>query len=110
MNNIFGAGLSLAFPKMNEKIGILGTLSFFAGMNILAWVLVFFFVPETRVKSLENLDDTFACSTGKHIRHQVFKVLPWLWQYMTLQKPGRCPEFCADREDEGVEIEDMSPR
>lgn len=48
---------------MLEKIGF-GTYIFFAGFAVLAGVFTWFFVPETRGRSLEEMDAVFGDSTA----------------------------------------------
>lgn len=39
--------------------------------------MIFLWVPETKQRTLEELDYIFAVPTRVHIHYQVFKVLPW---------------------------------
>lgn len=39
--------------------------------------MIFLWVPETKQRTLEELDYIFAVPTRVHMRYQVFKVLPW---------------------------------
>ena len=69
--NFFFAGvLSLVFPLMNSSMHPAGALGLFAAFNVIAFVLIFLFVPETAECSLEDLDYIFGVPTGKHARHQ----------------------------------------
>lgn len=54
-----------------------GVFGFYAGMNIVALIMIFFFVPETMQRTLEELDWVFAVPTGKFIRYQVTKAVPY---------------------------------
>ncbi|KAI1845763.1 hypothetical protein JX266_008128 [Neoarthrinium moseri] len=79
--NLFFAGLlSLFFPIVLSKISYPGTLGLFAGMSVLAFILVFLFVEETKQKSLEDLDFVFGVPKTQFVRFQVFKYLPWIFQ------------------------------
>jgi sugar porter (SP) family MFS transporter len=49
--------LSLFFPSMVSAMSITGTFFLFAVLGALSWLFVFKFVPETRGRSLEQLDD-----------------------------------------------------
>lgn len=42
--------------------------------------MIFLFVPETKQRTLEELDYIFAVPTRVHMHYQVFKVLPWWTQ------------------------------
>lgn len=48
-----------------------------SGMNVCAFLMIFFFVPETKQRTLEELDYVFAISSGKFIRYQTGTWLPW---------------------------------
>lgn len=39
--------------------------------------MIFLWVPETKQRTLEELDYIFAVPTRVHMHYQVFKVLPW---------------------------------
>ncbi|RYP11000.1 hypothetical protein DL764_000297 [Monosporascus ibericus] len=58
--------------------GYTGSLSLFAGLNIIAWVLCFLFVPETKGRTLEELRLIFDIPTKDHIKYRVKFVGPWL--------------------------------
>ncbi|KUI67412.1 Putative polyol transporter 1 [Cytospora mali] len=49
INNAVGSALSLTFPSLLARIGPTGAFSFYAGLNILAWVVIFLIVPETKL-------------------------------------------------------------
>jgi major inositol transporter-like SP family MFS transporter len=55
-------GVSFAFPIVVKALGITPTFFMFAVLNVLAFVFVFRFVPETNGRSLEELEEDF--STG----------------------------------------------
>nr|POF12771.1 putative polyol transporter 3 [Quercus suber] len=92
--NLFGCGvLALVVPVLTAKIGHPGLLGIFAGLNVVAFFLVFFFVRETAGAaigssvssclsvSLEELNYLFGVSTRQHIKYQVGIVVPWAWRY-----------------------------
>jgi hypothetical protein len=54
------------------------TLGLFSGFTVLAFLLVFLFVEETRKMSLEDLDFVYGVSKIKFMHYQVCKYLPWL--------------------------------
>lgn len=74
-------------PRLDLKFTTKGTLGFFASLNLVAFVLVFLFLPETRLISLEDLDKVFSRPTKIHVRHQVNKV-PWAIKTVLRKKPG----------------------
>jgi len=61
--------LSMSFPSIVAAFTITGAFGFYAGMNILAFGMIFLFVPETKQRTLEELDYIFAVPTRKFIQH-----------------------------------------
>lgn len=47
VNNAVGSALSLTFPSLLKALGPTGAFGFYAGLNMLAFVVIFFIVPET---------------------------------------------------------------
>ena len=69
--NLFFAGLlALMYPRMNSRLGSARTLGIFCALDIIAFILIFLFVPETSQCSLEDLDFRFGVLTKKHVKHQ----------------------------------------
>lgn len=93
-NNFWAAVLSLTFPSMLKAMTPTGAFGFYAGLNLVALALIFLFVPETKQKSLEELDQVFSVSTRRHAQYQLREVLPWwIKKQILFQKVGPCPEL-----------------
>lgn len=102
-NNFWAAALSLTFPRMLRAFGPPGAFGFYAGLNVVAVVLIFFFLPETSRRSLEELDYVFGVPTRVHARYQGGKVLPWwIKRYVLMQKGAVCPKLYSDGEGTAV--------
>ena len=89
--NLLGAGiLVLVFPMLMDRIGTTGSLSIFAGLNLVAFVLVYLFVPETRRRTLEELQYTFDLSTRWHVEYRAVYIrkhfVKNFWKYVTRKK------------------------
>lgn len=95
--------LSLTFPRMLEALGSPGAFGFYAGLNMAAFVMIFFLVPgtlsssslfsasspptnhsrsllsktETKQRTLEELDYVFAVPVARHASYQFHKSLPY---------------------------------
>lgn len=54
VNNLFATIVSLTFPAQLIAFGVTGAFGFYAAMNFLAFLLIFFFMPETKQRSLEG--------------------------------------------------------
>lgn len=69
-----------------------GAFGFYAGLNIVALATIFLFVPETKQRTLEELDYIFAIPTRRLISHQCGTVSSWwLNTYMLRRKARLCP-------------------
>lgn len=66
-----------------------GTLGLFSFFNIVAWVLVFLFVEETRRISLEDLDFIYAVPKSKFLKFQLKEYAPWVLKGVVLSLLGR---------------------
>ena len=99
--NLFFAGiLTIVLPAMRSGITVRGLLGFFAGMNVIAFVLVYLLVEETRRVSLEDLDAIYGRPKSEFIRYQLRKHLPWVMRRIFLfqrhaPKPERYDEYIA---------------
>ena len=91
-NNFWAAVLSLTFPSMLQAMKPAGAFGFYSGLNLVALALIFCFVPETKQKSLEELDYVFSVPTKTHAKYQLGTVLPW-WcrRYLFGKKDEVCP-------------------
>ncbi|TVY45366.1 putative metabolite transport protein [Lachnellula subtilissima] len=69
--------LTLFLPLMLTAMNTVGVFGFYAGTNVIALVMIFLWVPETKQRTLEELDYIFAVPTRTHMRYQAFTVLPW---------------------------------
>jgi len=98
--NLFFAGLlSMLYPAIRDDengLGDGGSLGFFAGLNILAFILVFFLMEETKGRSLEDLDLVFAVSKRRFMSFQVQEYLPWFIRRYILNKDESPPELYHD--------------
>ncbi|KAL4866163.1 hypothetical protein BDV12DRAFT_199483 [Aspergillus spectabilis] len=83
----WAAVLGVTFPRMIQALTPQGAFGFYAGLNVIATVMIFLWVPETKQRTLEELDYIFAVPTRTFMRYQVFQVLPWWFKrYVLFQK------------------------
>jgi sugar porter (SP) family MFS transporter len=86
-NNFFAAALSLTLPRMLRAFTSVGTFGFYAGLNFIAFWMVFLWMPETKQRTLEELDYIFAVPTRTHVKYQVGTVAPyWVRRYIFRRK------------------------
>ncbi|KAK1478476.1 hypothetical protein CCUS01_04821 [Colletotrichum cuscutae] len=102
-NNFWASVLSLTLPRMLIAMTSTGVFCFYAGLNLVALALIFLFVPETKQKSLEELDYVFGVPERTHAAYQVKTVLPWWIKRWIFQKKGaKCPALYHDENSERV--------
>jgi MFS family permease len=86
VNNSVSSALGLTFPSLLAKVTPTGAFCLYAGLNMLSFLVIFFVVPETKRRTLEELDVVFSVSTTRHAAYQTRVWLPWwfkrnvLWQ------------------------------
>ncbi|KAJ5461311.1 uncharacterized protein N7458_002863 [Penicillium daleae] len=110
-NNFWAAILSLTFPYMLRAFTPQGAFGFYAGLNLIAFVLIFLFLPETKQRSLEELDYVFGVPTRTHAKFQLTQVLPWwIRRYIFRRKGVACPELykvSETTESQSDEVQDL---
>lgn len=82
--------------RINSGLHDGGSLGLFAGLNLLAFILIFLFVEETKRRSLEDLDLVFAVQKRVFVRHQVSKYLPWFFKHYFLGRKIAKPSLYLD--------------
>ncbi|KAI5481021.1 sugar transporter [Pseudohyphozyma bogoriensis] len=89
----FAAVLSITWPRMSAVMGHTGAFMFYAGLNVTAFILILLFVPETKQRTLEELDQIFSIPTGQFAAYQLKVMVPW-WcrKYLLFQKNTPDPE------------------
>ncbi|KAI4266438.1 MAG: hypothetical protein LQ337_008803 [Flavoplaca oasis] len=86
----WAAVLSITFPRLLRAFHPVGAFGFYAGLNVTALCLIFLFVPETKQRTLEELDYVFAVPTRTHASYQLKKALPWwIKRYIMRRKDAR---------------------
>jgi hypothetical protein len=83
-NNFWASVLALTLPRMLKAFGPVGMFGFYAGMNVLAFIMIFLWLPETKQRSLEELDYVFAVPMETHMKFQVSKAFPWWFKTWVL--------------------------
>lgn len=93
-NNFWASILSLTFPRMLKALRPQGAFGFYAFLNALAFVMIWLWLPETKVsnhaflitfqrlidwqqRTLEELDYVFAVPMRTHMKFQATQSAPW---------------------------------
>lgn len=63
------AAISFIFPLLVEAAGATVTFGLFAAINVISFLFVKRFVPETRGRTLEELEDDFRTHDAGHLTH-----------------------------------------
>jgi len=79
-NYFWAAVLGMTFPFLLENTGTVGAFGCYAGFNVVAFIMIFFLVPETKQRTLEELDYIFAVPTSKFIRYNVTQAVPYFFK------------------------------
>ncbi|KAH8899129.1 MFS general substrate transporter [Thozetella sp. PMI_491] len=90
--NLFFAGLlTILYPLMDSKLHASGAVGLFSGLNMVAFVLIYFLVEETRRLRLEDLDLIFDQPKRRFIIYQAQTYLPYFVRRYLLWKDVRPP-------------------
>ncbi|KAL4351579.1 hypothetical protein GQ457_06G035840 [Hibiscus cannabinus] len=66
VNRLMNAVVSMSFISIYKAITIGGAFFMFAGVALVAWLFFFFLLPETKGKTLEEIETLFSNNTTKH--------------------------------------------
>jgi hypothetical protein len=86
--------LMLQFPRMLRALTPPGAFGAYAAFNVIALVLIWLFVPETKQLTLEELDAVFSVPTSVFIKYQNGTVLP----HFLARRKGPAPELVWNEE------------
>ncbi|KAF2179831.1 MFS transporter [Zopfia rhizophila CBS 207.26] len=85
-NNFWASVLSLTLPTMLHDMKPQGVFGFYAGLNMLAFFMIFLWLPETKQRTLEELDYVFAVPTRTHMKYQAGPNLRWWFKKYILRR------------------------
>lgn len=103
-----GAGvLDLCVPSLIRNRGQTRLLCLFAGLDALAFILVWLFVPgtEQQIATMEEMNYVFGVPTRRHAKYQVKEVLPWFWRHHILRRALNLPPLYRWWLDEKLQVE-----
>ncbi|KAH9901716.1 hypothetical protein F4778DRAFT_781607 [Xylariomycetidae sp. FL2044] len=83
----WAAVLNITFPLILRSLDTVGAFGLYAGFNFVAFWMIFFLVPETKQRTLEELDYVFAVPNRKFASYQLRKAAPWWFKrYIFFQR------------------------
>lgn len=112
----WAAVLTVSFPAILKAMGVVGAFGLYAGFNVVAFFMIFLWVPETKQRTLEELDYIFAVPTRTFMKYQINTFLPWWFKrYVLCNKRAKLePLYHFDRvervvsEDESDHIDNKA--
>lgn len=106
----WAAILGMTFPFILDRFGTVGAFGLYAGFNVVALVMIFFCVPETKQRTLEELDYVFALPSRKFASYQVRKALPyWFRRWVLFDRTATLePLYSFDTPSEAIRRTDSS--
>lgn len=107
----WAAVLGMTFPFLLERTGTVGAFGCYAGFNVVAFVMIFFLVPETKQRTLEELDYIFAVPTRKFASYQATQSAPYYFKRWVLFKKNSVlkPLYHNENEDSDEEVTSGTP-
>jgi MFS family permease len=74
VNRSMNAAVSMSFISIYKALTIGGAFFMFAGISVIAWVFFYFLVPETKGKTLEEMETLFTRKnkSGKSVAMETF--------------------------------------
>ena len=78
--------LAITFPSLQKAFTSTGAFCWYAGWNIIGFILVLLFLPETKGLSLEELDQVFSVPTRKHAAWGAKSIIYFFRRYVLFQK------------------------
>ncbi|KAF2143248.1 uncharacterized protein K452DRAFT_247645 [Aplosporella prunicola CBS 121167] len=104
----FNFVLSVTWPSLQDAFRPQGAFGWYAAWNVVGFFLVLFFLPETKGKTLEELDQVFSVPTRHHAAYGLRQVGYFFRRYILFQKVQ--PEILYQMEDmpqDGARAEDF---
>lgn len=78
----FNFVLSVTWPSLQQAFKPQGAFGWYAGWNIIGFFLVLFLVPETKEKTLEELDSVFSVPLRLHAKYGAEQFVYFFQRYV----------------------------
>lgn len=104
--------LSITWPSLQTAFTTQGAFSWYGGWNIIGFILVLLFLPETKAKTLEELDQVFSVPTHIHAAYGLRQVPYFFKRYLLWQhaEPERLYDHDDTAEDKDLGYDDPENR
>ncbi|KAI1167199.1 hypothetical protein F5B18DRAFT_659266 [Nemania serpens] len=87
----FNAVVSITWPALVQAWTNAGAFSWYAAWNLVGWVLVLLFLPETKEKTLEELDAVFDVPLRSIMRYGIAQA-GYFWGHVILRRDIQPPK------------------
>lgn len=87
--------LAITWPSLRNAFTPTGAFGWYAGWNIVGFILVLLFLPETKAKTLEELDQVFAVPTRKQMQYGL-KQVPWFLRSRVMRQEAEPPTLIKE--------------
>lgn len=102
---LFNFLLAITWPSLQHSFTPQGAFAWYAGWNILGWWLILMFMPETKEKTLEELDQVFSVPTRFHAAYGLRQIPYFIKRYILFQNV--MPEILYEKEEEASNAGDV---
>ncbi|KAL5340384.1 hypothetical protein BJX70DRAFT_396892 [Aspergillus crustosus] len=102
---LFNFVLAITWPSLRIAFTDQGAFSWYAGWCIAGWWLILMFVPETKGKTLEELDQVFSVSTKFHAKYGL-RQIPYFFKRFLLKKAVQ-KEVLYERDDSSADLAEI---
>jgi len=99
----FNGILSITWPRLQRAFKPQGAFAYYGAWNLVGWLLVLLFVPETKGLSLEELDQVFSVPTRVHAAWGVRQVSYFIKKYILRRNVAK--EVLYHRVEEEVVVQ-----
>ncbi|ETN43817.1 uncharacterized protein HMPREF1541_11141 [Cyphellophora europaea CBS 101466] len=106
INNTFAGVLSLTFPRMKTVMTPTGAFGFYAGLNLIAWCMIFCFVRETKQLTLEEIDQVFSVPTKSFLSYETKVWLPYFIKRHIFRQKIEKPPPIIEKEEKFDDVYD----
>jgi hypothetical protein len=94
--------LSVTWPSLQKAFTSQGAFAWYAAWNIIGWWLVLLFLPETKGKTLEELDQVFSVPTHVHAAYGL-RQIPYFFHRFILRKDVQPEVLYQQADDDGAD-------
>jgi hypothetical protein len=95
----FNFVLSITWPSLLQSFGSTGAFCWYAAWNIVGFFGVLFFVPETKGKTLEELDMVFSVPSRLFAAYGAKQFVWWCRRHLFFQRSVEKPTLYVDERD-----------